>query len=350
MRWPGRRVAVLVLTAALLLPTSSSSETSSSSGQTAATKAAPAPTNQTPAKPSTAKPAAAKPATAKPVPAKPAPAKAAAAKPAVSKPAAAKPIAAKPVVATPEPASAPGALTREQMRDFLLTAEVVSFKEIGKGITKPKRLTLTKNGITHDAAFQSVDDRRQVHKVGSVTELNFVDAYRYNLAAYEIAGLVGLDHMMPVHVERKWDGDTGSLSWWADVLMDEGDRQKKKIQPPNSIEWNEQMFRMRVFAALIRDTDRNQGNILITPAWKVMMIDFTRAFRTQTKIENPLVLLRVDKTLLSKMEGLTEASIKAAVGKHLTDDEIEAVIERRDNLVVHFRDLVAKRGEKAVLY
>lgn len=337
MRRPGRRVAVLLLTAALLFPATSSSE------QTAARKAAP-PANQTPAKPATAKPNA-----AKPVPAKPATAtKPAAAKPVAAKPTPAKPIAAKPVVATPEPA--PGALTREQMRDFLLTAEVVSFKEIGKGVTKPKRLTLTKNGITHDAAFQSVDDRRQVHKVGSVTELNFVDAYRYNLAAYEIAGLVGLDHMMPVHVERKWDGQTGSLSWWADVLMDEGDRQKKKVQPPNSINWNEQMFRMRVFAALIRDTDRNQGNILITPDWKVMMIDFTRAFRTQTKIENPLVLLRVDKTLLSKMAGLTEDSVRTAVGKHLTDDEIEALIERRDNLVAHFRELVAKRGEKAVLY
>jgi hypothetical protein len=339
MRRLGRRVAVLFFAAALLLPHTSSSE------QTTAKKAAPPPANQTPAKPVVAKPAA-----AKPVPVKPAAAKPATAKSATAKPAIAKPTAAKPVAATAEPAAAPGALTREQMRDFLLTADVVSFKEIGKGITKPKRLTLTKNGITHDAAFQSVDDRRQVHKVGNVTELNFVDAYRYNLAAYEVAGLVGLDHMMPVHVERKWDGETGSLSWWADVLMDEGERQKNKVQPPNSIDWNEQMFRMRVFAALIRDTDRNQGNILITPAWKVMMIDFTRAFRTQTRIDNPMVLLRVDKALLSRMEALTEDSIKTAVGKHLTGDEIEALIKRRDNLVAHFRELVAKRGEKAVLY
>jgi len=236
------------------------------------------------------------------------------------------------------------------MRDFLLTAEVVSFKEIGKGITKPKRLTMTKDGVTHDGAFQSVDDRRLTHQVGSVTEMNFVDAYRYNLAAYAIAGLVGLDHMMPVHVERKWKGDTGSLSWWADVMMDEGERQKQHIQPPRSLDWNAQMFRMRVFAALIRDTDRNQGNILISPEWKVMMIDFTRAFRVQTKLENPAVLLRIDKALLGRMAGLTEDAIKAAVGKHLTDEEIEAVLERRDNLVVHFRDLVAKRGEAAVLY
>lgn len=307
-------------------------------GQAKPVPATPAVT--TPAKPAPAKPAPtapAKPATAKPAPGKPAPARI-------------KPAPAKAATATPKTAPAPAGPTREQMRDFLLTAEVVSFKEIGKGVTKPKRLTLTKDGVTHDAAFQSVDEHRQTNRVGSVTELNFIDAYRYNLAAYAVASLVGLDHMMPVHVERKWRGDTGSLSWWADTMMDEGDRQKKKIDPPSSQDWNAQMFRMRVFAALIRDTDRNQGNILITPEWKVIMIDFTRAFRLQTKLENPMTLLRVDRALLSKMEGLTEQAIKTAVGKHLSNDEIEAVIKRRDSLVTHFRDLVVKRGEKAVLY
>jgi hypothetical protein len=291
-----RRLAVLVLLSALLFPTSSSSE-------------------QKPAPPA-------------------------------RKGAAAAPVTKK---ATPKPLTA-ATMSREQMRDFLLNAEVVASKEIGKGITKPKRLTLTQNGITHDAAFQSVDDRRLNHKVGNVTELNFVDGYRYNLAAYAIAGLLGLDHMMPVHVERKWDGQDGSLSWWADVMMDEGERQQKKIEPPNSAEWNAQMFRMRVFAALIRDTDRNQGNVLITPAWKVLMIDFTRAFRTQKTVDNPNVLLKVDKALLGKMTTLTEDGIKAAVGKYLTDEEIEAVIARRDKLQTHFSDLIAKRGEKAVLY
>jgi len=244
----------------------------------------------------------------------------------------------------------PAPLSREQMRDFLLTADIISFKEIGKGVTRPRRLTLAKDGRTHDAAFQSVDERKLSNEVAGKTELNFVDAYRYNLAAYALAGLVGLDHMMPVHVERKWKNETGSLSWWQETLMDEGERQRKKIQPPDSLDWNAQMFRMRVFAALIRDTDRNQGNILITPGWKVMMIDFTRAFRTQTELANPAALERVDKALLARMESLTEGKVKTAVGKYLTDQEIAAVLARRDLLVTHFRDLVARRGAAAVLY
>ena len=74
---------------------------------------------------------------------------------------------------------------------------------------------------------------------------------------------------MPVYVERRWNGQTGSISWFVPTLMDESDRLKKKIQPPNPTEWNNQMYRMRVFSSLVRDTDRNLTNVLITPEWKV---------------------------------------------------------------------------------
>ena len=241
-------------------------------------------------------------------------------------------------------------MSREQMRDFLLTAEVVSFKEIGKGVTRPKRLTLTKNGFTHDAAFQSVDEQKQSNQVGNSIELNFVDAYRYNLAAYAVAGLVDLEHMMPMYVERKWRGKTGSISWWVETMMDEGERLKKKIEPPSSRLWNEQMFRMRVFAALIRDTDRNMGNVLITPDWKVMMIDFTRAFRRQSELVYVKDLGRIDKALLARLEQLSKDSIKQAVGDYLTSIEIAAIIDRRDRLLVHFQKLIAEKGAAAVLY
>ena len=75
--------------------------------------------------------------------------------------------------------------------------------------------------------------------------------------------------MMPVYVERRWNGQLGSISWFVPTLMDESDRLKKKIQPPNPADWNNQMYRMRVFSSLVRDTDRNLTNVLISPEWKV---------------------------------------------------------------------------------
>jgi hypothetical protein len=251
------------------------------------------------------------------------------------------------------PPAAP-ALTRAEMREFLLHAKIIRSRDTSKGVTSPKRLTLTDGTVTHDAAFQSVDERSNVANMtgarGAVTELNFVDAYRYNLGAHAIAELLGLDYMMPVHVERRWSGKVGSLSWWVDTLMDEGERLKRKIQPPNATDWNEQMYRMRVFAALTRDTDRNTGNVLITPDWKVMMIDFTRAFRLQTELLYGKDLAKIDRALLPRLEALTKDGVKQAVDGQLTGPEIDAVMTRRDVIVAHFKKLIAERGEKAVLY
>jgi hypothetical protein len=260
-----------------------------------------------------------------------------------------------PAAAQNAAATAPPSLTQTEIRDFLLTAKVIRSRDTSKGVTSPKRLTLTNGTLTHDAAFQAIDEHQQVASLAgggrsAAVEMNFVDAYRYNIAAYELAGLLGLDYMMPVHVERRWDGKKGSLSWWVDVIMDEGERLKRKIQPPNATDWNQQMYRMRVFAALTRDTDRNTGNVLITPEWKVMMIDFTRAFRLQTELLYANDLAKIDRALLPRLEALTKDSVKGAVKDQLTGPEIDAVMKRRGVIVAHFKKLVADLGEKAVLY
>ena len=252
-------------------------------------------------------------------------------------------------------AEAPPVFTTEEMRQLLLKGKVIKSRDTSKGVTSPKRLTLSLNGLTHDAAFQSVDEHSTVANLSGAgrapnVELNFIDHYRYNLAAYALAGLLGLDYMMPMHVKRSWSGKDGSLSWWADVLMDEGERLKQKIQPPNPTEWNNQMYRMRAFAALVRDTDRNLGNVLITPEWKVIMIDFTRAFRLQNELSYSKDLPKIDRLLLPKLEALTKVAIKAAVGNELTNPEIDAVLKRRDLLVAHFKQLIADQGEARVLY
>lgn len=246
-------------------------------------------------------------------------------------------------------------LTVEQMKDFLRTGRVIRSRTTSKGVTAPKRLTLTDGTITHDAVFQAVDDKQMVAKLsgrgrGETTELNFVDSYRYNLAAYAVAGLLGLDHMMPVYVERRWSGQLGSISWFVPSIMDESERLKNKVQPPNPTDWNYQMYRMRVFTALTRDTDRNLTNVLITPDWKVMMIDFSRAFRLQPELMYGKDLARIDRKLMAKLEALDREEVKKAVGDWLTGGELDAMLKRRDLLVAHFKKLIADVGEDKVLY
>ena len=48
-------------------------------------------------------------------------------------------------------------LSDEQMRNFLLTAEVIRSEQVKRGVTGIYRLTLSNGTIVHDAAFQSID-------------------------------------------------------------------------------------------------------------------------------------------------------------------------------------------------
>jgi hypothetical protein len=125
-------------------------------------------------------------------------------------------------------------LTKEQIKQFLQTAEIIKSAPLAKGVTHPWRLTLSKGTIAHDAACQPVDEHKAEMKLESgKVELGFVDSYKYNIAAYRLAELVGLDDLLPVYIERKWKGKTGSLSWWLPVKTDDAERIVKKLEPPN---------------------------------------------------------------------------------------------------------------------
>ncbi|HWI18479.1 MAG TPA: hypothetical protein VNT81_12080 [Vicinamibacterales bacterium] len=256
--------------------------------------------------------------------------------------------------AAPASSAAPQ-LSVAEIKDFLKNAKVVRQRGTPKGVTAPKRLTLSNGRFEHDAVFQAIDERKTVMEMGGggrkrKTELNFVDSYKYNIAAYELATVLGLESMMPVYVERRWNGQLGSISWFVPTLMDEAERVKKNITPPRPADWNNQTYRMRVFSALVRDSDRNQTNILLTPDWKLMMIDFSRAFRLQADLLNVKELHKIDRALLARLEGMTRDDVKTAVQGFLNNQEIDAVMNRRALLVAHFKKLIADLGEARVLY
>ena len=238
------------------------------------------------------------------------------------------------------------------IQEFMLTAEIVDAVAIDRGVTKPWRLTLRHGEITHDVAFSSVNEQRLRQRLGRRQELNFVDAYRYNIAAYRVAELLGIDHMMPVTVERDWHGTPGAMTWWIDdVMMNEETRLAPPRQWPEDMQtFNQQYYRMLVFAELVYDTDRNQGNVLYGSDWKLWMIDFTRAFRLWDELQAPQNVTKCDRDLLERMRGLTRARLEEQTRPYLTSGEVRALLGRRDKLVEHFESLIEQKGERLVLY
>jgi hypothetical protein len=242
-------------------------------------------------------------------------------------------------------------LTKEQITQFLLTAKVVKSEHTKKGITEPWRLTLTDGTFTHDASFQAIDEHKPRMQLASgTTELNFVDSYKYNIAAYQLAELLGLDDMLPVYVERKWKGDTGSLSWWLPVKMDEVERHKQNLTAPDADAWNNQMYKVRVLDQLVYDNDPNLTNVLIGEDWKIWRVDFTRAFRLSKDLRDLKDLVRCDRQLFEKLKALDANELAEKTKRYLTKDEVKAVMARRDKIVAQFQKLISEKAEKEVLY
>jgi len=151
-------------------------------------------------------------------------------------------------------------------------------------------------------------------------------------------------------VERKYKGNSGSLSWWLPVKMDEAERVQRKITPPDSEAWAKQMYRVRVFDQLVYDTDANLTNVLIGEDWKIWRIDFTRAFRLNKNLRNPDDLVKCDRQLLEKLKTLDGDQLAEKTKHYLNKDEVKAVMARRDKILARFQQMVSEKGESAVLY
>ena len=107
---------------------------------------------------------------------------------------------------------------------------------------------------------------------------------------------------------------------------------------------------MHIFDNLVYNTDRNMGNILIDPNWKLWMIDHTRAFRRYPDLMETSRIVICERGLFEKLQQLNEAALKAALKDSLRSYEIEAILKRRDKLVTLIREVIADRGEDKTLF
>lgn len=242
------------------------------------------------------------------------------------------------------------ALSPAEQENFLLKAKVIRSHTLSVGVTRSIRATLSDGKLTHDAHIQHVDESEPAFELAAGYELNFRDSYKFNIAAYRLDRMLGLG-MIPAAVERKIGGKPAALSWWIDdVMMTEKTRYLKKIEPPDSDAWNQQIYRVRVFDQLIYNTDRNLGNIVITSHWKMWMIDHTRAFRLHKKLSKPRHLIKCDRQLLEALRNLDAEECRQKLRRILKKSEITALLARRDLIVSYFDQQAAEQGEDAVLF
>jgi hypothetical protein len=238
--------------------------------------------------------------------------------------------------------------------DFLKTAEIVERQQMGgsEAVTNPWKLTLEKDGVKRNGLWKDIENRAT----------RYPDSWKWEIAAYKIDRLIGLN-MVPVTVERRLDEKRGSLSLWVESEMSLKKKTDENIKMPSYkvFYWNRATFLERAFDNLIANEDRHMNNILITKDWRMYLIDHSRSFRSSGKFLKELIyrkggkegdkfMSELPRPFVEKLKALTDADIRAAVGEYLTDDEIAAVLVRRDLILKEVDRLVKLNGEDKVLY
>jgi len=249
---------------------------------------------------------------------------------------------------------------RAKWEDYLATADVVGQVQMTgrEAVTEPWRLTLEKDGIRKDAIWKNAEGRMK----------GYIESWKWEIAAYRMDKLLGLN-MVPPTVEKRFRGDRGSCQLWMEDIITLKQKEEQKIKVPSYKigYWNRATYLHRAFDNLIANVDRHQNQILITKDWRMILIDHSRSFRTgkdpQTGMdltknliytekhkEGPKLMSELPRALVEKIKALNFQMIKDAVGEYLTDDEINAVLARKELIIKEIERLIAKHGEESVLY
>ncbi len=225
-----------------------------------------------------------------------------------------------------------------EMESFLLHAEIVDIEDVGEGITRPKRLTLERDGERHRAVFKNIDAATEGFSHADRLERNFSDKYAYEVAAYRLDRLAGIG-LVPVTVVRTVEGEMGSVQLWIEnvtTLQEAMENPNTRVADSDLLV--EKLALMYILDALIYNVDRNLGNVLVDLERNVFHpIDHSRSFRLSPKPpksnRGASDQLSLPEHVDRRLRAFDLETLRTLVGDLLDDSQVRAVIKRRDRLV-----------------
>lgn len=236
----------------------------------------------------------------------------------------------------------PADLSPREIEVYLKTAPIVSIKkDATTGRTMPWKVTMDDGKTKLQGMFK---------RVHAPWPNPMVDSYKYELAAYELSKLLDLD-IIPPTVEREIEGFKGSLQYFLPDCMSEADRERQRLQPPDLKAFLDRLDEIKVFEALVKDPCLDKDDTLIRKeTWKVYRVDFAEAFAPSQGLGADCPINRCSRHLFEHLQKIARQIIEARLKPYLSDKDINALNERKRKIVARLDGLIAREGEKAVLY
>jgi len=233
-------------------------------------------------------------------------------------------------------------LRQKDIENYLRTARVIS------DIIDPQA------GRT-EGWIISLDDgkiaRRGYFKHMNRTRPHFIpDSYKYEIAAYELNKLLNLDIVPPL-VEREINGMKGSLQILIEDFMKESERKRRKIEPPDPINFQNTLEEINVFENLVYDECFDADDTFVQKKdWKVWRIDYSEAFAPFSDKMPGCKITRCSKKLYQNLMKLEDDVIKAKLTPYLNEEELNALLNRKKLIIEKIKQLIKERGEESVLF
>jgi hypothetical protein len=226
----------------------------------------------------------------------------------------------------------PGGLDDDTLEAWLAHAEIVGVEELDAGITQPQRVTLRRDGVEMHAVLKKLST--DFGAAGATRALNEGDRFEYEIAAYELDRLLGLE-MVPVTIPRTVNGRKAALQFWVEGAINARQMLEAGQSPSGWCPVDPQYNLMNLFDLLVHNTDRTQENLLLTRDWDVVLIDHSRAFTLRQQpprllYQRPVAL---PAALAERLAALDRASLERELGPWLHRRQIDALLKRRDLLL-----------------
>jgi hypothetical protein len=214
-------------------------------------------------------------------------------------------------------------------------------KEKLGGRTGPWLVTLNEGGIKHRAVFRHVDRRRPQPTP---------DSYVYDIAAYELTKLLGIELIPPV-VAREIEGRKGSLQVYLENCIREKDRKRKKLEPPDPQAFAKTLDGVKVLENLTYDECQDADDLYVhREDWRVCRVDFSEAFAPVPELVPGCGITVCSRKLYEALLNLDEEALGSKLSPYLSKEEIEVLLVRKDRIIEKIKALIGEKGEDAVLF
>ena len=212
-----------------------------------------------------------------------------------------------------------------ELESYLRSAEIVDVEEgADLGTTDPWKVRLDDGKVQKRAMFKHAP-RCRPHFL--------VDCYKYEIAAYELSKMLGLP-IVPPTVERSVKGTPGALQ-----IFLEGCTALNQLEVvPDTDRFHRSMLDILVFDNLTYwqtgMDDINEDIFYHNDDGRLCRVDFSKAFEpTPELLPKEREVTQCSEAMCRALERLDESEVREKLANYLNEEEIAALIVRRDLLL-----------------